>query len=85
MGIDEKEGPHTFTRRIAPIIKGLMREHGVTQTRLAAILDRSQAYVSERASGKEAWNTDELEVLARQFGLSNGFELLRVVDHRLNV
>ena len=52
---------------IAANIRALMGRKRVTQTRLAAAMDKSQAYISRRLSGEVPLDTDELLFLARYF------------------
>lgn len=70
------------TRQIARAIKGLMAEKGVTQLQIAAAIDRTQGYVSERANGLDAWDTAELELIARRLGFGDAFDLMAEVARR---
>lgn len=70
------------TREIARAIKGLMAERGVTQKQLAEAIERTQGYVSERVNGIDAWNTAELERVARRMGFPDAFELFAEVQKR---
>lgn len=71
------------TRQIARAIKGLMAERGVTQQQqIAHAIDRTQGYVSERANGLDAWNTAELELIAKRLGFADAFDLLAEVTRR---
>jgi len=49
-----------------------MGRRRVTQAGLAAILGKSQPYVSRRLSGDVAFDTDDLFALADHFGVSVG-------------
>lgn len=53
-----------------------MAEMGVTQMKVATLLGRSQAYVSERVNGLDAWNVNELSVIAPKLGYSDVFEMM---------
>ena len=72
----DKSPVSPFTRQLAMVIKGRMAERGVTQTKVAAKLGRSQAYVSERVSGLEAWNTHELSILSEILGYGDPFDMM---------
>lgn len=69
-------------KRIALSMRGLMAERGVTQARVALILGRSPAYVSERFGGLEAWNFAELDMVSEALGFGSVFDLLDEVSHR---
>lgn len=79
---DEKRPMPEATRQIARAIKGLMAERGVTQQQIANAIDRTQGYVSERANGLDAWNTAELELIAKRLGFADAFDLLAEVTRR---
>lgn len=59
-----------------------MAEEGVTQMKIAEAIGRSQAYVSERVNGLDAWNTHELSVLSELLHYESPFELLGEVVSR---
>ncbi len=80
---EEKSKVSQFTRDIARIIKGRMAEEGVTQTQIALAISRSQAYVSERVNGLDAWNTHELSVLSDLLGYEDTFQMMRDLGVRL--
>ncbi len=69
-------------RQIARAIKGLMAEKGVTQQQIADAIKRTQGYVSERANGLDAWNTAELEQIAKRLGFADAFDLMAAVAKR---
>lgn len=60
--------------RIVAEIRALMGQgiagKRITQARLASVLGLSHAAVSDRFTGKVAFNTDELDAIARYFGVS---------------
>lgn len=78
---DKREVPE-FTRQVALAVKGLMAERGLTQTQVGNALSRSQAYVSERVNGADAWSTADLDKVARMLGFRDGFDLLDEVKKR---
>ena len=63
----EDGGTVSAARAIARHVQRALKQADVTQVRVAETLDRSQGYVSERITGKSAWNVDELEVINREF------------------
>ena len=72
-----------FTREVAAEVRGLMAARKISQTVLAERLDRSQAYVSERASGKKAFDTDDIDGIADLLGIT-GVTLLTPIARRLS-
>lgn len=78
----EKRAMPESAREIARAIKGLMAEKNVTQIQIAEVIERTQGYVSERVNGIDAWNTAELERVARRLGFVDAFELLAEVQKR---
>jgi hypothetical protein len=60
-----------------------MAESGVTQTKMATLLGRSQAYVSERVNGLDAWNVNELSIIAPKLGYHDVFEMMRDMQIRI--
>lgn len=79
---EEKRAMPESAQQIARAIKGLMAERRVTQQQIADAIGRTQGYVSERANGLDAWNTLELEVIARRLGFADAFALLAEVAKR---
>ncbi|MCA0332282.1 MAG: helix-turn-helix domain-containing protein [Actinobacteria bacterium] len=75
--------PTAFTRAVAAEIRGLLRSRNLSQTEVAAALDRSQAYVSLRVTGKAAFDTDDVDVLAGLIGL-DGVEFLELIARRVS-
>lgn len=57
-----------FAVAIAAEFKGFMRATGVTGAQLAAALGRNAGYVSERANGKRAIDTNDIDALAALAG-----------------
>ncbi|WP_416174851.1 hypothetical protein [Bifidobacterium crudilactis] len=43
---------------------------------MGKFLNRSQSYVQTRFHGEQAWTTDDIDALAKIFGLTNGFALI---------
>lgn len=64
------------TKVIAEAVSALMDEHGMSQNRLAARIEKSQSYVSTRTRGEQPWTTDDLDAIAKALGLPNGFAIL---------
>lgn len=64
------------TKVIAEAVSALMDEHGMSQNRLAARIEKSQSYVSTRTRGEQPWTTDDLDAIAKALGLPNGFTIL---------
>lgn len=57
-----------FTRLFAAEVKGALKSADVNQLEVAEALGRNQSYVSERISGKRAFTTDDLDVIAKLCG-----------------
>jgi len=55
--------------------KGYMTSRGIKQSDIAALLGRNAGYVSERANGKRALDTDDVDALAELTG-TNGRDLM---------
>ena len=60
----------TFVRDTARVIRGMLAEHDINQTKLGEALGRSQAYVSERENGLRGWTTVDMDVIAGLLGLT---------------
>lgn len=71
-----------FSKAVSLEVKGLMARHGITQTTFANALGRNQGYVSERANGIKAFDTDELDIFAGLIGIT-GQDLLTTVSRRI--
>ena len=54
-----------FSRVFAAALRGVMSEHGVRQSDIAARIGYSEAYVSGRLSGKKAIDTDILDAVGQ--------------------
>lgn len=68
------------TKMIAETTTALLKKHGFTQVKTAAAIGRSQSYVQTRWNGLQAWDTDDLDAIAKKcLGLPNGFALIDVV------
>ena len=57
-----------FTRLFAAEVKGALKSANVNQLEVAEAMGRNQSYVSERISGKRAFTTDDLDVIAKLCG-----------------
>ena len=58
---------------------GLPRMRGddpITQATVAEHLHRSPNYVSDRVTMKRSWTMQDIDALAKLFGLPNGFALI---------
>jgi len=64
-----------FTIAVAKVVKSFMSEHHITQKRVANLIHRDQAYISERVTGKRPFTTDEIDAIAALAG-KPGTELL---------
>lgn len=69
-------GTSSVSKVTAECINQLAKAKGVTQTDLGRMLGRSQSYVQTRCSGLQSWSVDDVDALAKHFGLPNGFALL---------
>lgn len=74
--------PAAFTRAFAAEMRGFMSSQGLSQVRLAMQIGRSQAYISDRVTGKAAFDMDDVDGIARLMGMT-GAELLRRVAQRV--
>lgn len=57
----------SLTQRVAAEVRAFMGRHGLTQARLAELLDWKQQYLSRRLTGSVAFDTNDLEALAEVF------------------
>ncbi len=71
--------PTTQRKAVADEVRACMARRRLTQTDLAAALERSQPYVSRRLSGDVAFDTDDLYRLAHLFEMSV-FRLLEMAE-----
>lgn len=69
-------GTSSVSKVTAEYINQLAKAKGATQTDLGRMLGRSQSYVQTRCSGLQSWSVDDVDALAKYFGLPNGFALL---------
>lgn len=53
-----------------------MESRGISQGQMGKFLNRSQSYVQTRFHGEQAWTTDDIDSIAKIFGLANGFSLI---------
>ena len=60
---------HIAREVIAANIRSLMGRHRVTQKRIGEVIHLTQGPVSERLSGKIAFDTDELLAIAAEFNV----------------
>lgn len=60
-------GPLPLTQRVAAEVRAFMGRHGLSQTRLAELLDWKQQYLSRRLTGTVPFDTNDLEALAEIF------------------
>lgn len=66
----------TTTKVIAETIRKHMESRGISQGQMGKFLNRSQSYVQTRFHGEQAWTTDDIDSIAKIFGLANGFSLI---------
>lgn len=64
------------SRLICDTIQSIVRQHDVTNARIAKQTDLSLTYASLRIRGLNAWGTRDIDKLAKLFGQLNSFELL---------
>lgn len=74
--------PTAFTKAFAAEMRGFMSSQGLSQVQLAMQIGRSQAYISDRMTGKAAFDMDDVDGIARLMGMT-GSELLRRVAQRV--
>ncbi|RYP97885.1 hypothetical protein PG102015_0142 [Bifidobacterium pseudolongum subsp. globosum] len=65
-----------FSLTVAETIKGRMVKTGITQTELAGAIGRSQSYVALRVIGRASWTLNDIDKIAKHFGMANGFALM---------
>ncbi|WP_137655858.1 hypothetical protein [Bifidobacterium moukalabense] len=73
---DEMPPTSSITKLVAETVRILAEEEGLSQRQVGQLVDRSQAYAHDRLVGNKAWDTDELDRLARHFHLTNAFALI---------
>ena len=64
------------TKVIAETTRGLIETEGLSQEQIGKLLGRSQSYVSTRIKGLQPWTTEDIDALAKHFGLGNAFGLI---------
>lgn len=69
-------GTSSISKVTAEYINQLAKAKGVKQADLGRALGRSQSYVQTRCAGLQSWSVDDIDALAKYFGLPNGFALL---------
>jgi transcriptional regulator with XRE-family HTH domain len=62
-------GPQTLTQRVAAEVRAEVGRRNCTQQELAGILGVAQPNVSRRLTGKQPFDTDELDKLAAHWGV----------------
>ena len=65
-----------FAMMVGELVRQNMSRHKVTQATVAEHLHRSPNYVSERVTMKRSWTMQDVDALAKLFGLPNGFALI---------
>lgn len=65
-----------MAKKLARYIESACKAQGITQRDLQKVLNRSQGYVSERISGKLAWNITELDMISPMLGFADSFALM---------
>lgn len=73
--IDDK-----FRGEVAAAVRSLLGEQRKTVSELARVLHLSRPTVSERVNGGSAFTSDELEKVARYFGLSDVYVLFDIAE-----
>lgn len=58
-----------LTVRVAEEIRGLMGRRNISRVKLAEQLGQSRTYIGRRLSGETAFDLDDLEAIARVFGV----------------
>lgn len=76
-------GVTNFQTEVARVIRGMLAEQHVTQTKLGTKLGKAQSYVSVRNSGQRPWTTAEMDVIASQLRLEP-VDFLRELTRRLS-
>ena len=79
---EEMREQSKFSRQISRFVAGMLRERDVKQRQVAARLDRTQAYVSERVNGKRSWTLDELDSISGLLGFASGLSMLEEIAER---
>lgn len=85
--VRKSEFPETSatTKVVAETVAEEMRRRGMSQNRLAKLIEKSQSYVSTRTRGEQSWTIDDVDAIAKALGLPNGFVIFdraRGVDAR---
>jgi len=69
-----------LNRQIAAAARTVMDDHGITQTQIAALIGKSQQYVSDRMGGKRAMSLDILGAIATLAHLSPRAVMVEITD-----
>lgn len=72
----ELEPMDPASRLICDAIQAIARQHNMTNVHIAKQIGRSPTYVSLRIRGLDAWDTRDINKLAKLFGYPNSFGLL---------
>lgn len=72
----ELEPMDPASRLICDAIQAIAKQHNMTNAYIAGQIDRSPTYVSLRIRGLDAWDTRDINKLAKLFGYPNSFGLL---------
>ena len=72
----ELEPMDPASRLICDVIQAIAKQHNMTNAYIAGQIDRSPTYVSLRIRGLDAWDTRDINKLAKLFGYPNSFGLL---------
>lgn len=72
----ELEPMDPASRLICDAIQAIARQRNMTNAHIAKQIDRSPTYVSLRIRGLDAWDTRDIDKLAKLFGYPNSFGLL---------
>lgn len=70
------KGLSAFATMVGELVRENMSRHKITQATVAEHLHRSPNYVSERVTMKRSWTMQDIDALAKLFGLPNGFALV---------
>ena len=73
---NNNKGLSAFATMVGELVRENMSRHKITQATVAEHLHRSPNYVSERVTMKRSWTMQDIDALAKLFGLPNGFALI---------
>lgn len=76
MASNDNKGLSAFATMVGELVRQNMSRHKITQATVAEHLHRSPNYVSERVTMKRSWTMQDIDALAKLFGLPNGFALI---------